>query len=119
MRYIILVILNMPIILLALLNIVTQYKMKHATIRRFRRQVVLWLLVLIVIIGSFPFYNYLSGNPLLSSKDLSVFDIVEVTLVIDLFYIINVLRQRLDHTEKYLRDLQQELSIKLSEDRLR
>lgn len=114
MRYIILVILNLPIVMLALLNIITQYKMKKISKQRYRHQFFLWLLILTVLICSFPFYNYLVGKPPLDSAELSLFDIVQSTTIIALFYIANSQRQKIEHTEKTVRDLHQEVSIKLS-----
>ena len=116
MRYIILVLLNTPIILLALVNIVTQYKLKKVSKGRFRHQFILWLVVLILLIGSFPVYNMLNGHEPLNSDELSLFDIVQTTAIVFLFYVINNQRQRLDQTEKRLKDLHQELSIRLSGD---
>lgn len=114
MRYIILVLLNTPVILLALLNIITKYKIGKMSQRRFRRQLLLWLLILTVLVSSFPFYNYFMGRPLLDSTDLSAFDIVQTTVLIGLFYTLNNVRQKADETERRLRDLHRELSINLS-----
>lgn len=114
MRYIILVILNVPIILLALTNILTQYKVKRVTKARFRHQIILWLLILIVLVCSFPLYNYSVNKPIFDSAELSLFDIFQTTAIIALFYIINSQRQKIEHTDKTVRDLHQELSIKLS-----
>jgi len=114
MRYIILVVLNLPIILLALLNIITQYKMKRMSKRRFIKQLILWVATLTIIAGSYPLYNLIIGRPSLDSIDLSVFDIVQTTAIIFLFYIINKQRQKSEQNERRLRDLHQELSIKLS-----
>jgi hypothetical protein len=116
MRYIILVILNTPIILLALFNILTQYKMNKVSKRRFQHQLILWLIILVVLVCSFPFYNYVSGKPLLSSTELSLFDIAEITVIITMIYVMNSQRQKIERTETILRDLHQELSIKLSKD---
>ena len=116
MRYLILILLNVPIILLALVNIVTQFKLKKVSRYRFRNQIFIWLSVLIVVIGSFPVYNLLVGRPALDSHELSLFDIVEVTAIVFLFYMFNNQRQRIDQNEKRLRDLHQELSIRLSDD---
>ena len=116
MRYLILILLNLPIILLALINIVTQYKLKKVSRNRFRNQIIIWLSALIVVIGSFPVYNLLVGRAAFDSHELSLFDIVEVTAIVFLFYMFNNQRQRIDQNEKRLRDLHQELSIRLSDD---
>lgn len=114
MRYIILVALNIPVILLAFINILTQYKMKRVSRTRFQHQVILWLGLLIVLVGSFPVYNLLISKPILDSSELSLFDIVEIAAIIFLFYIVNNQRQKIDQNEKTIRELHQELSIKLS-----
>jgi len=116
-RYIILVLLNLPIILLALLNIVTQYKLKKVSKQRLHHQVLLWLAVLLVLICSFPVYNILTGKPLFDSSELSLFDIVQTTVLIFLFYIVNRQRQAIEQNEKSFRELHQELSIKLSKEK--
>lgn len=116
MRYLILLLLNVPIISIALLNLITRYKLKKITQRRFRIQMILWAILLIVLIFSFPLYNYLSGKPILDSQELSLFDIFQTTAIIFLVYVVNNMRQRAEWNEKTIRDLHQELSIKLSAD---
>lgn len=114
MRYIILVLINLTVITFAFLNLLTRYKMHKISARRFRIQVFLWLIILLILVGSFPIYNQLSGRPPLDSNELSLFDMVEVTAIITLIYVVNNLRQRLEWNERTLRDLHQELSIRLS-----
>ena len=116
MRYLILILLNLPIILIALMNIVTQYKLKKVSTGRFRHQIIIWLVMLVVLIGSFPVYNLLSGKPIFDSSELSLFDIVEITMIIVLFYAINNLRQTTEQQQQRLRELHQELSIRMSDD---
>lgn len=101
---------------MALINIVTQYKLNKVSKNRFTHQIIMWLLILLLLIGSYPFYNILTNQPILGSAELSVLDIVQTTAIILLFYIVNNYRQRLDQQEKRTRDLHQELSIKLSND---
>jgi len=88
--------------------------MKRVGKKHFQHQVILWLIILVVLICSFPFYNYLTGKPLLDSIELSLFDIVQTTSIIILIYWANSQRQKIDHAEKIIRDLHQEISIKLS-----
>lgn len=114
MRYILLVLLNLPVILLAVTNLVTQYKMNKITKRRFKRQLALWLIILFVFIASFPTYNYISDKPIFDAHALSLFDVVQTTAIVYLFYIANDLRRKIEKNEKIVRDLHQELSIKLS-----
>lgn len=115
MRYGFLLLLNLPIILLALMNIITQYKLKKVERSRFRVQLTLWLLILVALVSSFPLYNYLTGKSPLDSSELSLFDIAQTTAIIYLIYIVNEYRRKIERSERLIRDLHQELSIKLSE----
>lgn len=117
MRYLLLIIINLPIICLAFINTLTQYKMGGISKRRFRRQIIFWMVVFIFIIGSFPIYNYLTGAPPLDSSSLSLFDIIEITAIVYLVYVVNNQRRKIEYNEKLFRDLHQELSIKLSSDK--
>lgn len=114
MRYVILVLLNVPIILLALLNFITSYKLKRITKEKLKVQLFIWVTLLAVLIGSFPVYNIIVGRTILDSSTLSVFDIFQTTAIVALFYIANNQRQKIEKNEKILRDLHQELSIRLS-----
>lgn len=116
MRYLILILLNLPIIVVALVNIVTQYKLRKVSTSRFRHQLLMWLVIMIILISSFPLYNILNDNDPFSSDELSLFDIVQTTAIIFLVYAANNQRQRLDQNERRLRELHQELSIRLSEE---
>lgn len=117
MRYIFLLLLNVPIIAAALLNLVTRYKLRRVTKRRFRIQMILWTVLLVVLLFSFPAYNYFTGKSILDSHELSLFDIFQTTAIIFLLYVLNNMRQKMEWTEKTLRDLHQELSIRLSEEK--
>lgn len=115
MRYVFLVLINLPVILMAMLNILTQYKLKKISRRRFTHQFTFWSLVLVALILSFPVYNALNHRPILSSNSLSIIDIAESTAIIYLVYIINDHRRKIEQNERLIRDLHQEISIKLSE----
>lgn len=114
MRYIILILINTPIVLLALLNLTTKYKLKRITKSRYRWQIIFWLILFTVLVASFPIYNIFTGRAALESSELSFFDIIQTTAIITLLYIINNQRQKTEQIEHRLRDLHQELSIILS-----
>lgn len=116
MRYIVLVLLNLPIIILALVNLITNYKINKSSSRHFKHQLFLWLIILIILVCSFPFYNFIIGRPLLDASELSLFDIVEVTIIIYLIYAANNQRRRLERNERIINQLHQELAIILSEE---
>jgi quinol-cytochrome oxidoreductase complex cytochrome b subunit len=114
MRYIVLLMLNVPIISVALLNLVTKYKMKKISKKRFNLQMLLWAVLLTILIFSFPIYNITAGKPPLDSHELSLFDIIQTTAVIFMVFVINNMRQKIESTERTLKELHQELSIRTS-----
>lgn len=116
MRYLLLLLLVAPVIGLALINLLTRYKLGQLSKSRFVTQLLLWLTILIVVSCSFPLYNYLNNRPILDSTDFSSFDIIQTTTLVWLIYVVNDQRQRLDKSERHMRDLHQELSIRLAID---
>lgn len=117
MRYIILILLNLPIIVLAFLNIITKYKLGRLQKSRLFKQLLLWLSVLTIILCAFPAYNTIMGRHILDSRDLSSFDIVQTTVIVMLIYTVNNLRQKTESVERRIRDLHQELSLIISREK--
>jgi hypothetical protein len=114
MRYALLLLLTAPTVLMALLNIFTQYKMKRISKPRFVQQFMLWILISTLLLASFPVYNLVNDKPLLYSKGLSLLDILQTTAIVYLVYIINNFRRKIEQNERTIRDLHQEISINLS-----
>ena len=117
MRYVILVILNLPVILLAYVNILTTYKLGKATRGRAYKSLLLWTAITIVLIGSFPVYNILTDKHIFDSQELTLFDIVQTTAIVYLIYIINHQRQKIELSNSRFKELVQELSIYLSDEK--
>ena len=113
MRYLILLALTAPIVVLAFINMLVNYKMRKIPKRRFYKQLVVWFIISAVLVCSYPVYNLLNNKSLLDASSLNAFDIVQTTAIIYLFYVVNDHRRKIERAEKAFRDLHQELSIKL------
>lgn len=113
MRYLILLVLTAPIVILAFINLLVNYKMRKIPRRHFYRQLVIWFIISTVLICSYPAYNLMNNRPLLDASSLNAFDIVQTAAIIYLFYVVNDHRRKIERAEKAFRDLHQELSIKL------
>lgn len=113
-RYILLLLINLPFILLAITGIITRYKMKRITKRRASIQLLMWLAVLLGLIIAEPLYHWLFEHNFTDADALSLFDVVQITAIVFLLYMLNGVATRLEQTEKRLNDLHQELSIRLS-----
>lgn len=119
MRYLILVLLCLPIAILAFVDILTRYKLKKISKSRFIKQTFSWMIIAILIIGAFPVYNLIMGNSIFFSEGLSFFDIVQNAAIIYMVYSLNAQRRKAEQNEKTIRELHQELSIILSENETR
>lgn len=113
-RYLLLLLLNLPFIAAAILSAITQYKLRRSTRKRFIVQVVVWLLVLIGLILAEPIYTWLFQNELTQTEPLSLFDVIQITAIVIVFYIANRSRSKIEGLEKRVQDLHQELSIRFS-----
>jgi hypothetical protein len=114
-RYLLLLLLNLPFILAAILSQITQFKLGRSTKRRLWVQMVLWLLILIGLATAEPLYNWLFASGLTQTESLSLFDVVQITAIVITFYIANRTRQKVEVLEHRIKDLHQELSIRLSQ----
>jgi len=115
-RYLLLLLLNLPFILAAILSAVTHYKLGRSTRRRLVLQLAVWLAVLIGLALAEPIYTWLFTNELTATEPLSLFDVVQITAVVITFYIANRTRLKTQALERRLQDLHQELSIRLSDE---
>lgn len=114
-RYFLLLLFTLPFIIAALINNFTQFKLHNISRTRFIVRTLLWLLILAGLAFVEPIYTWLFTNNLTQTESLSLFDVVQITAIVMLFYLVNRLRQKTEVIERRLRDLHQEISIKLSE----
>lgn len=114
-RYLILVLLNTPLIITALVGALVNYKTGALARRSFIRQIVLWLVIFAGLAGAKPIYELLFSKGLTATEPLSLFDVIQITGIIIVLYIATRSRIKLEATERRLQDLHQELSIRLSE----
>ncbi|NCU40620.1 hypothetical protein EOL73_02585 [Candidatus Saccharibacteria bacterium] len=113
-RYLLLLILNLPFIAAGFISALTRYKLNKISQRKFFTHISFWLIVLAGLVFAEPLYGWLFANNLTDTEPLSLFDVVQITAIVLLFYIINRVRAKTDELGTIVRDLHQELSILLS-----
>ena len=113
-RYLILVALNTPLILTAILNAVVSYNLKHVSFRRMIFKVMFWVAVFIALAFTESIYNFLYSSGLTQTEPLSLFDVMQITGIVFIFFLVNRLYVKVDVLERRVQDLHQELSIKLA-----
>lgn len=113
-RYLLLLLLNLPLILLSILGAVTKYKLKRSSSRRLFLQVAFWATIFIGLLSAEFIYNWLFQNKLTQTEPLSLFDVIQITAIVCVLYMTNRAHSKIELLEKRVQDLHQELSIKLS-----
>lgn len=113
-RYLLLFILNLPFILAGILSVITQYKLGRVSKKKLIVQMIIWISILLGLSLAGAIYNWLFATGLTQTDSLSLFDVVQITAIVLLFYITNRMRSKLDTIEHRMKDLHQELSIRLS-----
>lgn len=113
-RYTILVLLNIPLIITALLNSFVSYKMKHISMRRMFIKLIFWISLLLALIFTEPIYTWLYSEGLTKTEALSLFDVILISASMVMFFLINKLYVKVDVQERRLKDLHQEISIILA-----
>jgi hypothetical protein len=114
-RYLILLLLNGPFIIAGLVNALVNFKLSKISKRRFLFQAGLWTLVFVGLAATQPIYQFLFSNNLTQTEPLSLFDVIQITGIVIIFFIANRTRTKLDVLERRVQDLHQELSIRLSD----
>lgn len=114
-RYLLLLLLNLPFIVLAIIGTITRYKLKHATRQKTVMQLLLWLFILVGLASAQGIYEWLLQHRYTDTDSLSLFDVIQITAIVVIFYIVTRLRAKNDALEQRLNRLHREISIRLSE----
>ncbi len=113
-RYLILILLNLPLILAGVLNAIVSYKLRRTSKRRLVLRLILWLGILAGLLFTEPLYAFLFSNNLTHTEPLSLFDVIQITGIVFTFLIVNQAYIKADLMERRVQELHQELSIVLS-----
>lgn len=114
-RYLILLLLNLPFVIIGVVNSLVGYKLGQSSRQKLYARLGFWLILLTGLVLAEPIYEYLHVNGLTPTDSLSLFDVVQITGIIFLLYVVNRSRAKLESLEHKIRKLHQELSIILSD----
>lgn len=114
-RYLILVLLNLPLIIGGIMGALIDFKTNKISKSKFWFLTGLWLVILGGLAVAEPFYTYLYSRNLTETESMSLFDVIQFTGIIYILFMANRSRIKADVLERRVQDLHQELSIKLSE----
>lgn len=77
-------------------------------------KIAFWVSVFVGLAFAESIYNFLYTKGLTQTEPLSLFDVIQITGVIYVFFLVNRLYVKVDVLERRVQDLHQELSIRLS-----
>jgi hypothetical protein len=110
-KYALLVIINAPLIVVAVLMALTSYKTGRSTRRRCTVLVTFWLLVGVGMFFVEPAYNLLVRANLTESPPLSVFDIILLTAILFQLLLMVQLYERLTNLSRKVSRMHEGISI--------
>lgn len=113
-RYLLLILINLPVIIAGITSAIVKYKTKKISQRKLIFRIVLWLAILATLCLAYPIYSFLFDSNLTVSEPLSLFDVLQISAIIYLLFWVFSLQHRIEKQEGRLHELHQELSIRLS-----
>jgi hypothetical protein len=116
-KYNILIILCLPILLLFLIRIYDNYKRGKISTRGLFILLLFWLILTLGILFNQQIFDYLENSNLISSTPLSLYDVIQITSIIFLIYLVFRLTFRNEELQNKLSKLNQEIALKNVKDR--
>lgn len=113
-RYLLLIILNIPLITAGIVSAVVSYKLNRITYRKLVFRLLFWTTILVGLIFTEPIYSFLFSNKLTQTEPLSLFDVIQITGIIFALYIASQAYAKINYLERKVQDMHQEISIRLS-----
>jgi hypothetical protein len=110
-KYALLVLINAPLIIVAVLMALTSYKTGRSTRRRCTVLVTFWLLVGVGMVFVEPAYNLLIRANLSASPPLSVFDIILLTAILFQLLLMVQLYERLTNLSRKVSRMHEGIAI--------
>lgn len=112
-KYLLLVLINVPVVLVGVVRAITRYKTKPARISRSKAiiEAMFWLAIGVGLIFVEPFYNTLLRHNLTDSPSMSIFDVALLTLFVFALLLIVETNEELTALKKTVSRIHERLAI--------
>lgn len=112
-KYLLLVLINTPIMLIGIVRAITRYKTKPARISRSKAiaEVLFWLAIGVALSFAQPIYNTLLRHNLTDSSPMSLFDVALLTLFVFSLLLIVETNEELTALKKTVSRIHERLAI--------
>ena len=111
-KYNILIILCLPILLLFIVRIYDNYKRSKVSTRGMIILLIFWSILTLGILFNQQIFNYLDQSKLIQSTPLSLYDVLQITAIIFLIYVVFRQAFRIEDLQNKLSKLNQEIAIR-------
>ncbi len=110
-KYAILVIVNLPLLLIAIIGAITNYKTNRTSRSRMIVEIVFWLAVGAFLVLLEPLYNALIRHHLTNSAPMNIFDVGLLTLLILTLLIVKHINEKLSHLNRKISRMHESIVI--------
>lgn len=110
-RYLLLVIINLPLLLVGIIGAFTSYNTRRISKKRCVVEVLFWIAVGVGLIFVEPIYNILVHNNLTNSTPMSLFDMVLLTLILFCLLLIKSANERTARLHKTISRMHENIAI--------
>lgn len=117
-KYTLLVLLNLPLVFLAVIDATMRYKLGKASKQRTLLLYAFWTVIVVGLFSAQYVYEALLKSGLTDSDSLSVFDVIQITAIVLLLYMFLKLYSKLSDIELRSQKLHRKLSIVVSNSNL-
>jgi hypothetical protein len=97
-----------------IINALVNYKLSRISRRRFIFLTIIWLIIFVGLLSARSIYEFLFSNNLTKTEPLSLFDVMQITGIVILFFLVSRNSTKVETLERKVQDLHQELAIRLS-----
>lgn len=113
-KYNILIILCLPILLLFLVRIYDNFKRSKISTRGLVILLIFWSILTLGILFNQQIFNYLDQSNLIQSTPLSLYDVLQITAIIFLIYLVFRQAYKIEDLQNKLSKLNEEIALRNS-----
>ena len=110
-KYVLLVLINIPLLIVGVVSALTHYKTKRISKRRMVVEVAFWVSIGVALFFAQPLYNALVEHNLTDSQPMSLFDIALLTIIIFCLLLIKSSNERITQLHKKISRMHENLAI--------
>lgn len=114
-KYVLLVLINIPLLTVGIISAITSYKTKRISKRRATLELLFWAGVGVGLVFVEPVYNQLIKHNLTNSQPMSLFDIVLLTLILFCMLMIKNSNERISALQRKISRMHENLAIEGAE----